>query len=158
MQYLRARYYDPVSGTFLSRDPLASRPSWTTSVSAYAGANPTNGLSWCRLPCCPVSAGRQRRLALQDVTVVVQSQFRRSARLVECGPSPGVGQFRIGMWFAGLVYAGRVLGRLGLKNSRKVPTERVGPGVRIDNHVSVGSRVGHLAGISNVRDGGSAGS
>ncbi|MBK7127665.1 MAG: RHS repeat protein [Dehalococcoidia bacterium] len=65
LQYLRARYYDPVSGTFLSRDPLASRPSWTTSVSAYAGANPTNfsdpsGL--CRvdrhLPCLfPDSSG-----------------------------------------------------------------------------------------------------
>ncbi|MBK9612403.1 MAG: hypothetical protein IPO34_13350 [Dehalococcoidia bacterium] len=49
----------------MSRDPLASRPSWTTSVSAYAGANPTNfsdpsGL--CRvdryLPCLfPDSSG-----------------------------------------------------------------------------------------------------
>lgn len=42
LQYLRARYMDPATGTFLSRDPLASGPGWTGSGFAYAAANPGN--------------------------------------------------------------------------------------------------------------------
>jgi RHS repeat-associated protein len=40
LQYLRARYYDPVSGTFMSREPLAVVPGWLGNPSGYAGANP----------------------------------------------------------------------------------------------------------------------
>ncbi|NJD66764.1 MAG: RHS repeat-associated core domain-containing protein [Chloroflexi bacterium] len=44
LQYLRARYYDPATGTFLSRDPLAALPSWLGSPFGYAYADPI-GLS-----------------------------------------------------------------------------------------------------------------
>ncbi|MBK8560144.1 MAG: hypothetical protein IPL66_09355 [Dehalococcoidia bacterium] len=40
MQYLRARYYDPETGTFLSREPLAKAPSWLGNPTAYAAGNP----------------------------------------------------------------------------------------------------------------------
>ena len=42
LQYLRARYYDPGSGVFLSRDPLALAPSWLGSPHGYAYANPAS--------------------------------------------------------------------------------------------------------------------
>ena len=52
LQYLRARYYDPETGTFLSRDPLAGSSGWTGSPTGYANADPANqadpfGLSPC---------------------------------------------------------------------------------------------------------------
>ena len=40
LQYLRARYYDPASGTFMSRDPLAIMPHWLQSSHAYATSSP----------------------------------------------------------------------------------------------------------------------
>jgi len=40
LQYLRARYYDPETGTFLSREPLAKAPSWLGNPTAYAAGNP----------------------------------------------------------------------------------------------------------------------
>jgi RHS repeat-associated protein len=40
LQYLRARYYDPATGTFLSRDPLAKRPGWGGSGFGYVDADP----------------------------------------------------------------------------------------------------------------------
>jgi RHS repeat-associated protein len=40
LQYLRARYYDPGTGTFLSRDPMASRVYWRQAAFGYVGANP----------------------------------------------------------------------------------------------------------------------
>ena len=42
LQYLRARYYDPETGVFLSRDPLALVPSWTGSANGYAYFNPAS--------------------------------------------------------------------------------------------------------------------
>ena len=42
LQYLRARYYDPATGTFLSRDPMALVPSWTGSPNGYAHFNPAS--------------------------------------------------------------------------------------------------------------------
>jgi len=48
--YLRARYYDPVTGQFLSRDPLASR---TSQPYAYAGDNPVNAGDPSGLFCWP---------------------------------------------------------------------------------------------------------
>ena len=51
LQYLRARYYDPATGTFLSRDPMAASPGWTQSPYGYAGGNPVNATDptglWC---------------------------------------------------------------------------------------------------------------
>lgn len=41
LQYLRARYYDTVSGTFISRDPLSSGVGWGGHPFAYAGGAPT---------------------------------------------------------------------------------------------------------------------
>ena len=41
LQYLRARYYDPATGTFLSRDPMAVSPAWRESAVAYGAAAPT---------------------------------------------------------------------------------------------------------------------
>jgi len=40
LQYLRARYYDPSTGSFLSRDPLSAIPGWQENPFGYAGANP----------------------------------------------------------------------------------------------------------------------
>ena len=40
LPYLRARYYDPASGTFMSRDPLAASPNWVSASFAYAGSSP----------------------------------------------------------------------------------------------------------------------
>ena len=42
LQYLRARYYDPATGTFLSRDPMASIPVWTGHGVGYSYASPAN--------------------------------------------------------------------------------------------------------------------
>lgn len=47
-QYLRARYYDPATGQFISRDPLVAV---TRSAYGYTGGNPLNridpaGLNW----------------------------------------------------------------------------------------------------------------
>src|SRR6185312_16177472 len=42
LQYLRARYYDPATGTFLNRDPMAAKPSWTGNPFGYAGDNPVS--------------------------------------------------------------------------------------------------------------------
>jgi RHS repeat-associated protein len=39
LQYLRARYMDPETGTFLSRDPLASMADWTANAHGYANAS-----------------------------------------------------------------------------------------------------------------------
>ena len=41
MQYLRARYYDPSTGQFLSRDPIEDQ---TLQPYAYAGNDPTNAI------------------------------------------------------------------------------------------------------------------
>ena len=40
LQYLRARYMDPETGTFLSREPLARFPGWTGNPLGYAGGSP----------------------------------------------------------------------------------------------------------------------
>jgi RHS repeat-associated protein len=40
LQYLRARYMDPATGRFISRDSLASHPAWTGESYAYGSANP----------------------------------------------------------------------------------------------------------------------
>ncbi len=41
LQYLRARYYDPATGVFVSRDPLASSPAWLEPAFTYAGGSPS---------------------------------------------------------------------------------------------------------------------
>ncbi|MCC6959007.1 MAG: RHS repeat-associated core domain-containing protein [Dehalococcoidia bacterium] len=40
LQYLRARYYDPATGAFLSRDPLAASALSTGSAYGYAACSP----------------------------------------------------------------------------------------------------------------------
>jgi RHS repeat-associated protein len=40
LQYLRARYYDVETGIFISKDPMAVRPSWNEHPFGYAGGNP----------------------------------------------------------------------------------------------------------------------
>lgn len=40
LQYLRARYYDPATGTFLSREPMANAPTWSENPSGYADGSP----------------------------------------------------------------------------------------------------------------------
>ena len=39
LQYLRARYYDPETGTFMSRDPMSASPGWSGNPLGYAGGN-----------------------------------------------------------------------------------------------------------------------
>ena len=60
LYYLRARYYDPGTGQFLTRDPIASI---TQEPYAYVGGNPLNiadlaGLGCGWNPVCYVSEGR----------------------------------------------------------------------------------------------------
>jgi RHS repeat-associated protein len=40
LQYLRARYMDPETGTFASREPMAVIPGWTDNGTSYAGSSP----------------------------------------------------------------------------------------------------------------------
>ena len=51
LQYLRARYMDPATGRFVSRDPLARGRSWTEHGFAYGRANPASHIDptglWC---------------------------------------------------------------------------------------------------------------
>jgi RHS repeat-associated protein len=59
LQYLRARYYDPETGRFLSRDPLSAIPAWDDNPFAYATANPATlldpwGLCVFGLWCPPI--------------------------------------------------------------------------------------------------------
>ena len=42
LEYLRARYYDPQTGRFMSRDPLAAIPFWPEHAYTYVGSNPAN--------------------------------------------------------------------------------------------------------------------
>ncbi|MGE0598406.1 MAG: RHS repeat domain-containing protein [Dehalococcoidia bacterium] len=42
LQYLRARYYDPETGTFLSRDPMATNPEWVAPPFGYSYSNPAS--------------------------------------------------------------------------------------------------------------------
>ena len=44
LTYLRARWYDPRTGRFLTVDPVEGRPSWPGTLNgyAYAGGNPSN--------------------------------------------------------------------------------------------------------------------
>jgi RHS repeat-associated protein len=42
LQYLRARYYDPGTGTFLSRDPMMLAPGWGGNPFGYGNASPCN--------------------------------------------------------------------------------------------------------------------
>ncbi len=42
LQYLRARYYDPAAGVFLSREPLAVEPAWLGGAHSYSNANSCN--------------------------------------------------------------------------------------------------------------------
>jgi RHS repeat-associated protein len=52
--YLRARYYEPATGQFLSRDPLVAL---TGSAYGYVGGNPLNGIDPTGLdPATPVSS------------------------------------------------------------------------------------------------------
>src|SRR5690349_2733677 len=46
--YLRARFYDPATGQFLSRDPLVAL---TASAYGYVGGNPLNGTDPTGLLC-----------------------------------------------------------------------------------------------------------
>ena len=60
LEYLRARYYDPETGRFLSRDPLSSSPFWAQHAYTYAGSNPTsfiNPYGLCLLGFFPGSCG-----------------------------------------------------------------------------------------------------
>ena len=42
LQYLRARYYDPETGGFISADPLAERPDWTLGAFTYGSCRPSS--------------------------------------------------------------------------------------------------------------------
>ena len=54
--YLRARYYDPASGQFLSRDPLVSL---TREPYGYVVDNPLNGTDASGMICLFASEGGQ---------------------------------------------------------------------------------------------------
>jgi RHS repeat-associated protein len=51
LQYLRARYMDPDTGRFISRDPMAAGPAWGQHPFGYAGASPASSADptglWC---------------------------------------------------------------------------------------------------------------
>jgi RHS repeat-associated protein len=40
LQYLRARYMDPATGRFVSREPMAASPGWTGHAYGYGHGNP----------------------------------------------------------------------------------------------------------------------
>ena len=51
LEYLRARYYDPQTGRFVSRDPLNANPWWSGQPFDYVEADPVNSSDpvglWC---------------------------------------------------------------------------------------------------------------
>jgi len=51
LQYLRARYMDPETGRFMSRDPMAAAPAWGDHPFGYAGGSPASSADptglWC---------------------------------------------------------------------------------------------------------------
>ncbi len=64
LQYLRARYYDPATGVFLSREPLERAPGWMGNRFGYAGANPARyldptGHRPCEVDDCSPGVGRK---------------------------------------------------------------------------------------------------
>jgi RHS repeat-associated protein len=69
-QYLRARYYDPATGQFLSRDPIETL---TREPYGYVGGNPLNGTDptglWCPLGKNPNGSCRGSNIA-NDLKVV----------------------------------------------------------------------------------------
>ncbi|MBK7127581.1 MAG: hypothetical protein IPH65_16945, partial [Dehalococcoidia bacterium] len=65
LQYLRARHFDPETGTFLSREPMAVGPRWTHSNHGYANARPASMIDpRARSPSIPKAA----KLATSGVT------------------------------------------------------------------------------------------
>ncbi len=87
LQYLRARYYDPATGVFLSRDPLAQLPSWLGSPfgNAYAdpvGLNDPTGLD------SPVDDLR-RRLHPCNLGVIGREACEQAGRVKEAGEGVG---------------------------------------------------------------------
>lgn len=87
LQYLRARYYDPVSGTFLSREPLALRPGWMGNPFGYAGANPARYLDPTGLDKCGITDRLEcARNAGEGVISVLGGGVRRAG-----GSVPGAG-------------------------------------------------------------------
>ncbi len=62
LQYLRARYMDPETGTFLSREPLGVAPTWTGNSTGYGSGSPgmfsePTGLRPCHDPSGPCGGG-----------------------------------------------------------------------------------------------------
>jgi len=121
LTFLRARYYDPATGRFLTRDPYpayASVPS-TLHRYAYVGNNPVNlvdpsGLrqqptaknyvpggsgprvtstSWPRGPSYDMTgAAANRARAIERINRITQAQSR-GHRQPYCGPTGGIGNF-----------------------------------------------------------------
>jgi len=98
--YLRARYYDPATGQFLSRDPLVAL---TGSAYGYVDGNPLNGIDptgLCWGPGCWVEAAGNRLLGAGEFIVdrVVDAAITISvtAQVIGCAlsrPAHSVGDF-----------------------------------------------------------------
>lgn len=107
LQYLRARYYDPVTGTFIARDPLSSGPAWTDSPTSYAASAPTNvtdptGLYW----------GEDKVKAAKDgvgkTVDVVAAGAKKSYEFTDKWVMPAIGQCMI--WGTSGGVAGAIIG------------------------------------------------
>ncbi|HEX5927302.1 MAG TPA: RHS repeat-associated core domain-containing protein [Baekduia sp.] len=102
-QDLRARYYDPATGQFLSRDPLEDS---TLQPYAYADNNPTNatdptGLSWWGIP--DASAGLFDWLTQGYSTKLAAAHYHFDVDCADFGPGFKVGQgiAAVGSMFTG---------------------------------------------------------
>ncbi len=92
LQYLRARYMDPETGVFLSREPLGTDPGWTAGSFSYSGNDPVGmadptGLSpvsysaneaektWCKQSVRNASRCYEVNRVGDEVTALVKEKF-----------------------------------------------------------------------------------
>ncbi|MBI2767785.1 MAG: hypothetical protein HYX53_17960 [Chloroflexi bacterium] len=109
LQYLRARYYDPDTGTFLSRDPLAASPTWTTSSYTYALSSPVNyadptGTCVWILPCPIPDNPTEVLICIYDLQLcqdanALATLMRRACEAIKICPRPNTIYVWAGMKF-----------------------------------------------------------
>ena len=75
LQYLRARYYDSETGTFISRDPLSAMPGWVGHPFGYASSDPVGRVDPLGLFDCEGLSGVQCRREIMKRNREVNTQL-----------------------------------------------------------------------------------
>jgi RHS repeat-associated protein len=89
LQYLRARYYDPATGTFLSRDPLSSETWWLSGSYSYGkcdpvtNSDPTGLIPWDGSDDRSLSAAEKRCYSIAESLLKTAQQMRTDREVIE---------------------------------------------------------------------------